>query len=77
MFSFAFNELRLHRIETSAFNDNIPLFKFQEKWGCKREGIKREAAFKNGEYKNVVTLGCLKEEFMPLYEAYIKSFDNQ
>ena len=74
LFNFAFNELRLHRIETSAFDDNFASLKFQEKLGCKREGIKREAAFKNGEYKNIVTLGCLKDDFLPIYDAYIKSF---
>lgn len=74
MFHFAFSELRLHRIDTSAFDDNIASLKFQEKLGCKREGIKSEAAFKNGEYKNIVTLGCLREDFMPFYEAYTRSF---
>ena len=43
IFNFAFNELRLHRIETSAFDDNIASLKFQEKLGSKREGIRREA----------------------------------
>ena len=75
MFSFAFNELRLHRIETSAFDDNFASLKFQEKLGCKREGTKREAAFKNGGYKNIVTLGCLKDELMPLYEEYLNDFN--
>lgn len=75
MFSFAFNELWLYRIETSAFDDNFASLKFQEKLGCKREGVKREAAFKNGEYKNIVTLGCLKEDFLPLYEAYLNDFN--
>ncbi|MGN1218608.1 MAG: GNAT family N-acetyltransferase [Phocaeicola sp.] len=73
MFNFAFNELRLHRIETSAFDDNLPSLKFQEKLGCKREGFKREAAFKNGEYKNIVTFGCLKNDFVPIHKAYINS----
>ena len=75
LFNFAFNELRLHRIETSAFDDNFASLKFHEKQGCKREGIKREAAFKNGGYKNIVTLGCLKDEFMPLYEEYLNDFN--
>ena len=75
MFSFAFKERRNHRIETSAFDDNFASLKFQEKLGCKREGLKREAAFKNGEYKNIVTLGCLKDEFMPLYEEYLNDFN--
>lgn len=75
LFNFAFNELRLHSIETSAFDDNFASLKFHEKQGCKREGIKREAAFKNGGYKNIVTLGCLKDEFMPLYEEYLNDFN--
>jgi len=63
MFRFAFGELRLHRINTSAFEDNIASLRFQEKCGCKREGLQREAIFKNGIYKNVVTLGILAEEY--------------
>lgn len=72
IFNFAFNELRLHRIETSAFDDNIASLKFQEKLGAKREGIRREAVYKNGDYKNVVILGCLKKDFEEKYNNYIK-----
>ncbi len=71
LFHFAFDELRLHRIETSAFEDNIASLKLQEKLGCVREGIRREAVYKNGEYKNVVALGCLREEFMEKYGEYM------
>lgn len=71
IFNFAFNELRLHLIETSAFDDNIASLKFQEKLGSKREGIRREAIFKNGHYKNVVTLGCLKSDFEIKYKEYL------
>lgn len=71
LFNYAFNELRLHRIETSAFDDNIASLKFQEKLGCQREGIRREAVYKQGIYKDVVTLGCLKNEFMEKYLQYI------
>ncbi len=70
LFNFAFNELRLHRIETSAFDDNIASLRFQERVGCRREGVRREAAYKDGKYKNVVTFGCLKEDFMEIYQLY-------
>ena len=63
MFRFAFNELRLHRINTSAFEDNNASLRFQEKCGCKREGVQREAIYKNGEYKNLVTLGILADDY--------------
>lgn len=71
LFNYAFNELRLHRIETAAFDDNFASLRFQEKLGCRREGIRREAIYKEGTYKNVVTLGCLKSEFMERYQKYI------
>lgn len=71
MFNFAFNELRLHRVETSAFEDNAASLRFQEKLGSRREGVRREAIYKGGMYKNVVVMGCLKEDFMPIYNKYI------
>lgn len=71
MFNFAFNELRLHRVETSAFEDNVASLRFQEKLGARREGVRREAIYKEGEYKNVVLMGCLKEDFIPVYCKYI------
>ena len=70
LFNFAFNQLRLHRLETSAFDDNLASLRFQEKLGCRREGIRREAVYKNGGYKDVVTLGCLKDDFMIKYKEY-------
>lgn len=70
LFKFAFNELRLHRIETAAFDDNFASLRFQEKLGCIREGIRREAIYKNGTYKSIVTLGCLKDDFMAKYNEY-------
>lgn len=72
MFNYAFSELRLHRIETSAFEDNIASLKFQSKLGSKKEGVRREAIYKGGQYKNVVTLGCLKEDFFPKYNEYME-----
>ena len=71
LFNFAFNELRLHRLETSAFDDNIASIKFQEKLGCQREGLRREAVYKGGQYRNVVTFGCLNRDFIEKYKSYI------
>lgn len=63
MFKFAFDELRLNRVSTSAFDDNIASLGFQEKCGCKREGVIRQAIFKNGAYKNLILMGILAEEY--------------
>lgn len=64
LFKYAFSELRLHRINTSALEDNIPSLHMMEKLGCKREGLKREAIFKSGKYHNVVTLGILEPDYI-------------
>lgn len=64
MIRYAFNELRLHRIESSAFEDNIASLRFLEKLGYVREGLQRECVYKNGKYHNVVLLGLLKEDFI-------------
>lgn len=68
MFRFAFDELRLHRITTSVFEDNVASLRFMEKCGCKIEGVQREAIYKNGKYYNLVTLGILDVD----YKKHIK-----
>lgn len=60
---FAFEELRLHRMSTSAFEDNFASLKFQEKCGFRKEGITREVVFKQGKFKNVVNMGILAKEY--------------
>lgn len=67
LIKYAFEELRLHRIESSAFEDNIASLKFLEKLGYVREGLLRECIFKAGKFHNVVVLGLLKEDFYRNY----------
>jgi len=63
MSQYTFDELRLHRINVSAFEDNAASIRFLERCGCKREGLQREAVFKKGRYKKLVTLAILKEDY--------------
>ena len=72
LFRFVLDELRLHRITTSALEDNTPSIRFLEKCGCKREGIQRDAIFKNGRYKNLVTFACLESDYREVAEKYWK-----
>lgn len=66
MFNFAFNELRLHRISASSFEDNVASLRMHEKVGCHREGIRRECVFKHGKYHNVVLMGILDSDYKEL-----------
>lgn len=60
---YAFNELRLHRLEGSIIETNIASQKLYEKCGWVVEGVKREAVFKNGKYYNELQVAILKEEY--------------
>lgn len=64
---YAFNELRLNRINGSALAYNKASLRVCEKVGFKVEGTQRQAVYKNGEFVDVVIMGCLKSD----YEALI------
>lgn len=70
IFRFAFDELRLNRVSTSAFEDNLVSLRFQEKCGCKLEGIMREAIYRNGTFKNLVIMGILAREYREQASKY-------
>lgn len=63
MFRYAFSELRLHRINTSALEENAVSLHLMQKVGCKIEGISRDAIYKNGKFHNQVRLGILDDEY--------------
>lgn len=65
---YAFNELRLNRINGSALAYNKASLRVCEKVGFKVEGTQRQAVFKDGKYIDLILMGCLKSD----YEALIK-----
>ncbi|MFA6518803.1 MAG: GNAT family protein [Candidatus Shapirobacteria bacterium] len=62
---FAFDKLKLRRIENGYFKGNQSSFKMQEKLGYKLEGIKRKACkcLADGKIKDEYITGLLKEEW--------------
>ena len=69
LMKYAFEELRLNRINGNALSYNKISMHVCEKVGFKVEGIQREAVYKSGHFVDVVQLGCLKSD----YEDIIKS----
>lgn len=63
---YAFEELRLNRINGSALEYNKPSLRVCEKVGFKVEGVQRQAVFKNGAFHNLVLLGCLRSDYEQL-----------
>ena len=63
LFHFAFNDLKLHRIEAGCAVENIASIKVLEKAGMKREGMKRKILPIRGEWKDNYFYAILEEEY--------------
>lgn len=74
--AFAFDILKLRRIENGFFENNQTSLKMQNKFGYKIEG-KRRAAFicmADGKIKDEIITGLLKEEWIKNYSNKHKTF---
>ena len=60
----AFNNMNLNRIELSVLESNMKALKLYENVGFKIEGVKRKSIFKNGEFKDMIIMGILRDEFL-------------
>ncbi len=64
MLHYGFEERGLNRIYAHVNSDNTASLRMLEKCGYQREGVLRQAIFKNGRFKDVVVASILKEEFI-------------
>jgi len=64
----AFYNLNLNKVFGFWLEENIRSINLSKKCGFSEEGLMRQHAFKNGEYKNMVVMSILKEEFVDLYQ---------
>ena len=64
--NFAFNELKLRRLENGFFDGNPSSFKMQEKFGYKIEGMRRKVfiCMADGEIKDEYITSLLKDEWI-------------
>ena len=74
MMNYAFNELRLNRLETTIIANNTPsLNLFLNKCGWKKEGVLRQWYFRKGQFIDKIFLGILREEFI----SQISNIENE
>lgn len=59
----AFEDLNLNRVELKVLPDNEPALGLYRKAGFKEEGLLRQYAFKNGEYRDTLIMSILREEW--------------
>lgn len=60
---YAFNHLNLHRVSSGAYDFNERSMKMHLKVSFKEEGRLRQSIFKNGQYRDKVLFGILKDEW--------------
>jgi RimJ/RimL family protein N-acetyltransferase len=64
MCQHGFETLNLHRIYCGTFADNAGMIGLAHALGMKEEGRRREAAFKDGKYLDIVEFGLLESELL-------------
>lgn len=60
---YAFRELNLHRVSLRVFDFNARAVALYEKIGFRREGVSREALFRDGAWHHIIHMGMLQSEF--------------
>jgi RimJ/RimL family protein N-acetyltransferase len=64
MLSYGFKTLNLNRIALEVYETNPRAIRSYEKAGFVREGCKRQAMYKNGEYVDVIMMSVLRSEWL-------------
>jgi [ribosomal protein S5]-alanine N-acetyltransferase len=64
-----FREMNLSRISCGTFETNIGMIEIARYIGMKEEGRRRNAAYKNGKYLDIIEFGILKEEYEKLWPS--------
>lgn len=70
--NYGFGMFNLHRIELEAYPFNNRAIHVYEKIGFKREGIRRDGAYYNHKYYDMITMSFLENEFR---ERYLKTLN--
>lgn len=64
-----FSALNLHRIYCGTSEDNVPMQSLAVYLGMKKEGLRRQALFKDKKYKNIVEYGILRHEYSKMVRS--------
>ncbi len=62
LLDFAFDELRLHRVELEVFEENAPGIAVYEHLGFVAEGQRRESVWKGGRWRSPIVMSLLEGE---------------
>lgn len=63
MMEYCFNSLNLNRLYLYVLDENVKAISLYEGLNFKKEGVLREAIYRNGKYMNYYLYGILRNEF--------------
>ena len=63
--AYLFDELGYHRLELACYGFNERAIRHSERVGYVREGVKRKAYLRHGEWQDAVLFGLLREDLEP------------
>ena len=66
---YAFDELRLNRLDGAWFEYNVPSKGLYTKCGWVVEGIRRQCVYKNGKYHSLSNVGIIASDYYKLVET--------
>lgn len=67
LFKYAFLELGLERIWARVLSNNLQAIKQSERFGYVKDGVLRRAAYRNGQFIDVILYSMLRDEFISKY----------
>ncbi|GGF91459.1 GNAT family N-acetyltransferase [Paenibacillus abyssi] len=66
-----FQELNLNRISCGTYHTNVGMQRLAESLGFIKEGVRRQAAYKQNQYIDVIEYGILRNEWLIRNAAYV------
>ena len=61
---YFFDHLNMNRLQGEVFLDNESVWQLHQRFGFRQEGLFRQYIFKNGQYKDVVYIAMLYEDYL-------------
>ncbi|MBN1428237.1 MAG: GNAT family N-acetyltransferase [Anaerolineae bacterium] len=65
LLGFAFQEVNLNRVQLEVFDYNARAIRSYEKVGFAREGVRRQALFREGAYHDIILMAILRDDWHP------------
>ena len=75
LLKFSFDVLNLNRVQVEVFSDNIVAIRLYSEF-FQKEGTLRKFKFKNGVFKDIITMSILKEEWLSKKDKWRDLYEN-